>query len=269
MKQKVMTFGLITGIAGLVLASPVSALTTRIVDPNTLQNGWSDQFTKDGGQVLLAEGAPEGFGNYSLELSTDSTNDSKANYSRPESIALNDITTLSYWTYQKEASLANGTASLQLGVDLNNDGSWDTNLVYEPGEQGMSIVPNQWMNWDAAEGVFWSSNADSALAKYNDIGGYNMYSLSDVYKQYPEAQIVGLAVNVGTYNPDYRILVDGVQLNGKVYNFEKALSATSKNACKSDGWRNTVSASGKEFKNQGQCVASVEANANANFKRDQ
>ena len=124
--------------------------------------------------------------------------------------------------------------------------------------------------------MFWSTKSygagDAALVA--GAGGAPFYSLDSVLADYPNAKLMGIGVGVGSTNPDYTIGVDGVELNGVTYNFEKVASSTmptSKEDCKKDGWKTLKNVDGRMFSNQGQCVsfmAKQQASADAEVKTD-
>ena len=66
--------------------------------------------------------------------------------------------------------------------------------------------------------------------------------------------MLGLGVNIGTFNPGYTVATDGVQFNDTTYNFELGRRPASKDECKDGGWQ---SFNDPAFKNQGDCVSYV------------
>lgn len=221
----------LAGIVGaFVLAvQPALAAGTLTVAPGSL-DGWTDQ-SAAGGTVSYVDGAPAGLGEASLELKTSDDNASRAVYSRSESVALSDVNELSYWTKQVAATAEGGSASFFVGVDLNGDGTWDTNLIHEPYWQNEGspdtapVVAGEWQQWDVDAGLFWSSRSyDGVLTA--GAGGPPFYTLAQVQEAFPNALVTGYGVNVGTYNPNYTILVDGVVFNGTTYNFEMVVPDT-------------------------------------------
>ncbi len=254
-----------------VLATPAVFAETGMttVTPTTL-NGWKDA-SVSGGMATYVDGAPAGLGASSLELKTTSDVTSKAVYAHPENMKLSDVTSASYWTKQVAASSDGSSASMVLGVDLNGDGTWDTNLVFEPYWQNnlspdpAPVSKGDWQKWDVKGGALWSSRAfgsgDAAIQAGS--GGAPFYTLDNILANYPDAKLTGIGVSVGSYNPDYTIDVDGVQLNGTTYNFEKTDTSTSgttptdKDQCKQDGWKTLKNVDGRMFRNQGQCVSFV------------
>jgi hypothetical protein len=277
--NRVVTLGTFTGAAAVILAPAAFAEggTTTTVAPTDL-HGWVDA-SISGGTATYVDGSPAGLGGSSLELKTTADNASKAIYAHPESFKLSDLTSASYWTKQVAATSAGGSASMQLAVDLNGDGTFDTNLVFEPYWQDNSpdaapVTSGDWQQWQVKDGLFWSSKSygtgDTALQA--GAGGAPFYTLSSIMENYPDAKVMGVGVNVGSYNPDYAIDVDGVELNGVQYNFEKTASSTepttptNKDDCKKDGWKTLSNVDGTMFRNQGQCVSFV-ASGNAHAEQ--
>jgi hypothetical protein len=222
---------LVGAVLAMVLVAGASAAVTTVVHPST--TAWTQDDTRSGGAVEWSDafGAPTGFGLGSLELTTDATNGAKAGlYNHSMSgTALSAVSTLSYSTYQQAASFAGGDASFQLQIDVDGtlgDGSGFTTLVYEPynGSPANGVVaPQVWQTWDVSAGEFWSSR-NTASAGGGGLtagaGGPPFYTLDEVKAMYPAAVVVGVGVNVGTFNPGYDIGVDAIQVNDTTYDFE-------------------------------------------------
>ena len=225
---------LLAAATALALTTAASATTTTVVTAAT--PSWTQDDTRTGGTVqwTTAFGAPADPGGGSLELATDGTTAAKAGlYTHTMAgTPLSDVTGLSYWTYQAAASSPSGDASFQLQVDVDGtlgDGSGFTTLVYEPYWNG-TVEPNTWQSWDVAAGRFWSSRATTGGIGGDLVagaGGPPLYTLDQVETMYPNAVVVGIGVNVGTFNPSYDIGVDGVVFNDAIYDFEPGVCSTS------------------------------------------
>lgn len=278
MRYSTVKKGMLTLSTAFVMAAGMVTNTfaaTNIVSPSNLM-GWTDG-SGNGGMATFVDGAPVGFGSGSLQLMTDGTNPARATFSHDVNRPLSDVTTLGYYAKQVAASSEGGTASMFVSLDLNNDGVWDTNLIYEPYWQNdgspdaAPVLANQWQQWDAGSGLFWSTRTYAgALNLVAGAGGPPFYTLSDIKAAYPDAQVMAFGVNVGTYNPGYTILVDGVMLNDTVYDFEKVAPMAvpgSKDDCKQSGWMDLVRTDGSSFKNQGQCVSYVQSSPNSKQHR--
>jgi hypothetical protein len=255
---------LITGLAAvtccaLMLVSAAAAATTVRVTQNT--TSWTQDDTRGAGTVTWtsAYGAPSGLGTSALQLATTASTADKAGlYTHTMAgTPLAAVTDLSYWTYQAQGP-AVADASYQLQVDT---GCGFTTLVYEPyWNVTQPIVPATWQQWDVDSGLFWSSKnitcGTSAIVA--GAGGPPLYTLSAVEAMFPNAVVVGIGVNVGTFNPAYTVAVDGVQFNDTVYDFEIGTSPSSKDQCKDEGW---MTFDDPSFSNQGDCVSYVTAHS--------
>jgi hypothetical protein len=260
---------LLVGAVGLLaLAVPAllavaTAATTVVVTQNS--TSWQTVDTRPGGTVAFTEayGAPAGLGSGALELKTDATTAAKADYYTfaHAGAALADVTDLAYWTYQATGQVPVADPSFQLQVDVNGDATGGfTTFVFEPywnTAQG-AIVPATWQRWDVAAGLFWSSRTVTAGAcgLVAGAGGPPFYTLAQLQTACPNAVVLGVGVNVGTFNPSYTVAADGVQFNDTVYDFELGRRPTTKDECKNDGWRTF---NDPAFKNQGDCVSYVAA----------
>jgi hypothetical protein len=220
---------LLATVSALALTTAASATTSTVVTAAT--PSWTQDDTRTGGSVQWTRtfAAPAGLGSGSLELATDGTTAAKAGlYTHTMAgTSLSDVTELAYWTYQAAASSPSGDASYQLQIDVG-DGTFTT-LVYEPYWNG-TPSPTSWQQWDVANGRFWSSHTTPDLGHGNLVagaGGPPLYTLAQVEAMYPNATVLGIGVNVGTFNPSYDIGVDGVVFNDTTYDFEPGVCSTS------------------------------------------
>jgi hypothetical protein len=247
-------------VAVFGIAMPVAAAGNTVVVPTTSSQGWSTADTRPGGtaSITSAYGAPAGLGSDSLNLTTDATTAAKAQLLHATNTQLSQVTNLSYWTYQQPQTGESPTAdaSYQLLVYLDGTSGTFTTFVYEPYWNG-TVVPNTWQNWDVAAGQFWSSR--SVTVGTNSVvagaGGPPLYSLATLQAEFPNAVVVGFGANVGSFNPNYTVGVDGIVFNDTTYNFETR--PTSKDDCKNGQWQNFSSPS---YKNQGDCVSNIATN---------
>lgn len=260
--KKLFLGGALAGIIAVLTIVPAFAATTVVTPTNT--QGWSTADTRPGGAVnyVTDAGAPGGDG--ALQLTTDATTTSKAQYMHSASIPISQVTDLSYYSRQISASFAGGDASYQLPIDTNgvNTAGGFTTLVYEPYQNG-TVIPNTWTQHDVDQGQFWSSRSitcsNGALVAGG--GGAPFYTLEDVKTICPEAVAIGFGINIGSNNPSYTINVDLVSFNGTSYDFEVTEPGpvvnepTSKDACKNGGYKTLTNSEGETFKNQGQCVS--------------
>jgi hypothetical protein len=201
--------------------------------------------------------APGSPNNGALQLTTDATTTSKAQYLHEANTPLSGVNDLSYSSKQNSASFAGGDASYQLLVDLNGAATGGfTTFVYEPYENGV-VTPGNWQSWDVDSGQFWSSRSftDGTCAVVAGAGGAPFYTLAGLKATCPNAVAVGFGVNIGSNNPSYDVESDLVQFNDTTYNFEPLATPADKDACKKDGYKNLADQNGQPFKNQGQCVS--------------
>ncbi len=259
-KNTVMS-GAAAGVMMLSSVLPAFAATTVVTPTNT--QGWSTADTRPGGAVTFVADADAPGGDGALQLTTDATTTSKAQYMHEASTPITDITELSYYSKQISASFPQGDASYQLAIDTNGTETGGfTTLVYEPYQNG-TVVPNTWTQHDVDQGQFWSSRSitcsNGSLTAGG--GGTPFYTLSDVKTMCPEAVVVGFGVNIGSSNPSYTINTDLVTFNGTTYDFELVEPGpvvnepTSKDACKNGGYKTLTNSEGDVFRNQGQCVS--------------
>ena len=249
---------------------------TTVVTPTSSQ-GWSTADTRPGGAVnfVLDSTAPAGVG--ALQLTSNATITSKAQYMHAANTPLANVIDLSYWTKQVSAPFAGANASYQLPVCLGGFNSpvtftnpsgctGFTTFVFEPYQNNGSappsplVVPNQWQYWDVDAGQFWSSrtvNAGGACVVVAGFGGPPFYSLAQLQTNCPNAIAVGFGVNIGSNNPSYDVYTDLVTFNSVTYDFEPFAVATVKDQCKNDGWMTFRREDGSSFKNQGDCVQYV------------
>jgi hypothetical protein len=204
--------------------------------PSASDGLWYREDTRPGGSVIhtKAFGAPTGLGDGSLVLSTNSQNSAKAQLLTSYAVrgtALTDVTGLSYWTYQSTAlgGSAEASASLQLRVDIDGDlntTSDVTNLVYEPywnDTEGPApqqpLAPGTWQYWDATGGQWWTSKQITcdAFSVAPGAGGPPFTSPSQVATNCAGAKVLQIGVNVGSFNPNYLVGVDGLHFQSSAH----------------------------------------------------
>jgi hypothetical protein len=248
------------GAVALVVAVTATAATV-VVTQNS--SSWHTLDTRPGGDVNFTEeyGAPPGLGEGSLELTTDATTAAKADYFTFEHAGtpLANVTTLAYWTYQSaDVQPPHAAPSYQLQLDVNGaaEGGFTT-LVYEPYQNGV-VAKAVWQQWDVDAGQLWSSRTvtSGTCVLVAGAGGAPFYNLTTLKTLCPDAVVLGIGVNVGTFNPGYTVAADGVTFNETTYDFEVGRRPSSKDDCKDGGWQDFDDPA---FKNQGDCVSFANA----------
>lgn len=219
---------------GLVASRVANAAPHGNVVVRQNENAWlASNAAKGTSSYVLDATAPYGYG--ALQMSTPSgNNNSKSTRTRTLSpnVKLSDITTLNYWTKQVTASNPAQTTSLQLTVNGLTGTNRSTTLVFEPywnvaGHAGTSQnLPNGvWQQWNVRDGVFWSTKTYTTAGLVYGAGGSPFYTLAQVIANNPNAKVTSIVVNIGTSNPGNVSLVDGVNFNGIVYDFEPTIVA--------------------------------------------
>jgi hypothetical protein len=261
MLKKIGVGSVLAVVFAVAFASVASAATTVVVTPSNTQ-GFSTADTRPGGAVNYVADATSPYPNGALQLTTDLTTTSKAQYLHDASTTLASVTDLSYYTKQVSGPV-HADPSYQLLVDLNGAATGGfTTFVYEPYQNGV-VVPSTWQQWDVDAGQMWSSRSfsEGTCTIVAGGGGAPFYTLAGLQAACPDAVVVGFGVNIGSNNPGYDVYTDGVTFNGTTYDFELVPPAptapTTKDDCKDGGWQTFTNPS---FKNQGQCVSSVAKN---------
>lgn len=259
--------GVLGSLAALTLSATAIAATPVIVRITQHSPNWGPTDIRGGGQFKFTKmyGAPPGLGTGSLQLTTTNSTADKVDYFTFDHLGtpLVDVHTLSYWTYQPvgQVPFANASYQLQIDADGEIDGVNFTTLVFEAYQNPLQgpIVPGDWQDWDVSSGTgnLWSSRnvtvGDCILVA--GAGGPPFYTLADVQEMCPCAVVIGIGVNVGTFNPGYTVATDGVRFNDITYDFELGLRPKTENDCKKGGWQKFDD---PKFKNQGQCISWVQ-----------
>jgi hypothetical protein len=206
---------------------------SECVDPST--ESWTQDDTRPGGTVTFtnAYDGPPTLRPGSLELKTPALDTAaKAGLYNHTMLGtpLRKVYNLQYWTYQAAGNLPHANASFQLQIDVNGAAAGGfTTLVFEPywnPEQG-AIVSGAWQRWEVDAGLFWSSRTVTDVptcALVAGAGGPPLYTLAQVQAGCPNAVVVGVGVNVGTFNPGYTVATDGVRFNSTEWDFEVSCS---------------------------------------------
>ena len=278
----------------LVAVTAASAATTVVVRPSSM-GSWAAQ-TRDPngiivpmndpychGSVAFVNGPaspPLGVGSAELRTGDGTTGgdcSTELRNSAYSGVKLSSLTALSYWTY---VTTNNGQQFpyIELNIDSSGTGTApDDALFFEPPYQApgaggsdcahqSSTVMLTWQSWDALSGCWWSNNGTLNP-------GTSTGTLGDYLAQFPNARIVnsasggGVHVLMGFASPTdvFDGNVDAFTIgshSSTTYDFEPNLPPpTTKDQCKGKGWTNYADASGRPFKNQGDCVSYVATHA--------
>jgi hypothetical protein len=195
-------------------------------DPSYEEHFWYREDTNLGTATLSkAYGAPSGYGDGALVLTTSDNDAAKARlmgnhvaYSTP----LADVNKLAYWTYQSSATArATDDASFIVRIDVDGDFTTTddvTALVYEPqlnDTEGPNpqqpIAPDVWQYWDATNGA-WSVTNKIVCGTFEvDIGGgpNGTTSPADVATHCPNAVGIAFGAGIGPGAPNAVVATDG------------------------------------------------------------
>lgn len=186
-------------------------------------DGW-ENLTASGGATSFVADATAPYGSGALQLTTNGTNDSRAQRTKSISpnVALSTLSALSYHTKYVSGPVHAG-AALQITINGLTGTSSSTTLVYEPYWNGTVDTSGAWQQWNAlSTGKFWSTTNVAGFV--NGAGGPPFYTIPQVLASHPNAKVTSVKLNIGTYNPDWIVRADGVNFNGTVYDFEPAVN---------------------------------------------
>ncbi|MCP4437148.1 MAG: hypothetical protein GY812_16820 [Actinomycetia bacterium] len=191
--------------------------------------GWWQADTRVGGTSSISEGYPNvlGYGCSALELTTDATNEAKAQAFTYEDVGvdLSTVNDVSYWAYRDPSSTGDPQVTASLNIELYGADVIDTagnpngytTLVYEPYLQaggGSAVLTAQWQEWDASAGVWWSTRATNDQPTRSVL-----LTWSEIQAAYPGAVLGGFGANLGSYNPDQTVAVDGLVVGSNTADF--------------------------------------------------
>jgi hypothetical protein len=241
--------------------STASAATTTVkVTPNNQPTLWPSTDTRAPGyfEFVPGPGTPP-LGSGSLHLVTpDSTAKVQLGNSDYAGTQLQNIDSMSYYTYRSSSSTGSAVQAPSYQLPVNTSAGFTT-LVFEPvynTDQG-PIVNDTWQRWDAfngGNGVWWSTRSIPGFCAQTCYLPW-----SAIVALYPTATIQGELINQGSGNPGIDANVDaytfGASGNATTWNFDPLTGPpTSKDQCKNGGWQDFDNPT---FKNQGDCVSFV------------
>lgn len=258
---------LLAGVSGgllLTLSVPMVAFAaTTTVTPSNMQGWQFVQETPIGSGMMVTGPEKPPLGSGSANLVVDNTGGEALAKAAYQGLNLSDIDNLEYSTYRTTGAPALAVA-LQFNIDRDGEGGINTyqgRLVYEP-YFTHEVITGEWQTWNpmdnAGTGNWWFSNA--ATATLGGCSQSNPCTWQEVLDKNPDIeihQVFGAVVLkagsgwIGGFSGN----VDALTINTDTYDFELTNQPKSKDDCKKDGYKDMTDASGKPFKNQGQCVS--------------
>lgn len=158
-----------------------------------------------------------------IVLTTGDDNAHKTTFTRNIGpVKLGDVKKLAYQT-EKEPGDNNPVAlpGYFLRVDVNDDGTTDTTLMYEPYYQVSGNPTGSTTTWDVDAGKWWSNSPTTApfMSSWADNekagGSYaGNKTLTEIRGFWPEAKVTGFGINLGTYNKNVVVRVNDVTFSG-------------------------------------------------------
>lgn len=270
MKKISISVALAVAALTLTAAAPAAAATVKVTASDVNAGSWYTADTRPGASWTFESGpATPPLGSGSLELTTP-LGSAKVQLLTDlyDGTALADVDGIGYSTYRDSASdgFVAGLPSLNLRVDLEDDGTTDVYMVYEPyQDQGNAAVETDaWQTWDAYAGgqAKWWINTGAG-----DCGQNTPCTWDEILTKFPDATIRegadfpgSLGVNQGSGNPglvtNADALLVSVEGQATTYDFDPAVGPpTSKDECKRGGWQ--AFDAPRAFRNQGDCVSFV------------
>ena len=173
-----------------------------------------------------------------------------------EGTTVADLSTLSTDYNVTDDDCAGGSPRFQLALDDDADGTSDGNVFVYLGE-APNFTGCAENTWESSGELIGSTEERFDLTQF---GGEFYSTNEDLIAQLGDAEIleVTLVADGGWAFEDgeQTVLIDNVSVNGTDYEF--TASPTTTNECKNGGWKSYTNPT---FKNQGQCVSSVQNNS--------
>ncbi|HRN90183.1 MAG TPA: Ig-like domain-containing protein [Candidatus Saccharibacteria bacterium] len=203
----------------LFLSQNANAVGETVVTPTSLK-GWQE-YTQSGGDVSFVASSDAPLGSGALQLNTADDNNSVASVYVSTDVPLSGINNLSYSTKQLVGPVGSANPSYYLGIDADGSGTNDFYVLYETYWNGANIA-NQWQTWTINNntGKFWSTKPVGTLGSNQGGSNDKNFTLNDLKTAYPNAKVFEYGLNMGTYNPDWKSLVDDLSFNSITYDFE-------------------------------------------------
>lgn len=215
-------------------------------------------YTRNAGNGAFRTGPgtpPVGIGSFEFVTPTGADKATLFNFDHTGTL-LADINKMGYSTYRTAGNDQQVTA-INISVDIDGNGTADTNLVYEPVYNNSNVTSGIWQTWDAYNGgnAIWWSSSPINVAPNRD----TFVTWDTIVDANPNAVLLAYGLNQGSGNPALTVATDkftlGYNSECVIYNFEPFRVATGKDQCKNGGWQSVKRADGTGFKNQGDCVS--------------
>jgi len=236
------------------LISSNSSASNVLVTEDNVGDDWIANVVGDDSGYTFAEeyGAPTGLGDAALLLYTENDNQARAELGTEVNVPLSEVGSLEYWTYQAPENPDNAAVAYKIYMTFED--GW-TFLIYEPYWQNGTGDPapveaEKWQHWENMEnGNWWSSRTAGGLE--SGTGGPPFYTFEEVLDLQPDAVVEFIQLGIGSWNPDWTVLADGMTFAGATYDFDLTQDPVEKIDCKDGGWEEAG------FRNQGQCIRYV------------
>jgi hypothetical protein len=180
---------LLVAVVAALASAAVAAAATVVVAPGQT-NGWALVNDTCGaattGSVAFVSGPatpPAGTGSAQFSVGANGDSYPTLRTSDFNGVKLADLTSLDYWTYVSHSGSGGQAPYLDLYVDLDNNGTRDDILTFEPIYNG-SVTLNTWQHWNALTGMWWSDNLG---------GPPPLFSLASYVSSHPNARILASA----------------------------------------------------------------------------
>jgi hypothetical protein len=208
---------------------PVGAALLRDGYPGTASRNdelWYREGTTLGTATLTKQfGAPTGYGDGALKLTTDDQIDASAQlftYHLAFGAPLAALTGFAYWTYESSPTSAEADAAYRLRVDIDGDFTTTsdiTDLLYEPRwndtegpDPQQPIAPATWQYWDATNGAWWTTRKITCGVFVVEAARVSFTTPAAVATNCAGAKAVAIGVTVGPSSPNSVVATDGLQL---------------------------------------------------------
>jgi len=188
----------------------VSALGLAVLSPTNpaVAGGCDTTVRRDLSGINLEGEATATLVTRGLKLTTGNADVDQIGWSSDVDVALSAVTTLSYQTERLPRN-ANEVAlpSYHLYLDVNDDGTNDTVLIFEPYYQVSGNPSGATTTWDVDAGKFWATRTLSPWTDNEPAGGSyaGNKTLAEIRAFYPEAQVTGYGFGLGSYNRNVEV----------------------------------------------------------------